>query len=56
MKTTSKTNLDHVGDGTDDKDAYNTFAGTVAAGKEVNFEKRTVVVTSRDFDGQEAID
>ena len=56
MKTTSKTNLDHVGDGTDDKDAYNTFAGTVAAGKEVNFEKRTVVVTSRDFDGQEAIE
>ena len=56
MKTTSKTDLDHVGDGTDEKDAYNTFAGTVAAGKEVNFEKRTVVVTSRDFDSQEAIE
>src|SRR5699024_4319206 len=28
----------------------------VAAGKEVNFEKRTVVVTSRDFDSQEAIE
>ena len=33
MKTTSKTNLDHVDDGTDEKHAYNTFAGTVAAGK-----------------------
>ena len=56
MKTTSKTNLDHVGDGTDEKHAYNTFAGTVAAGKEVNFEKRSIVMTSRDYDSQADIE
>ena len=56
MKTTTKTNLDHTGDGTSDKTAYNTFAGTVAAGKEVNFEKRSLTVTSRDFDTEEAIE
>ena len=56
MKTTTKTDLDHTGDGTSDKTAYNTFAGTVAAGKEVNFEKRSLTVTSRDFDTEEAIE
>src|SRR5699024_2966036 len=56
MKTTSKTNLDHVDDGTDEKHAYNTFAGTVAAGKEVNFEKRSIVMTSRDYDSQADIE
>lgn len=56
MKTTSKTNLDHVDDGTDEKHAYNTFVGTVAAGKEVNFEKRSIVMTSRDYDSQADIE
>ena len=55
VKTTTKTTLEHVGDGTTAKTAENDFAGTLAAGAEVELEKRSVIATSRDFDTQEAL-
>ncbi|MCB7112666.1 hypothetical protein, partial [Agathobacter rectalis] len=51
----TKTTLEHVGDGTTAKTAENDFAGMLAAGAEVELEKRSVVATSRDFDTQEAL-
>ena len=56
MKTTTVTDLAHVEDGTSEKTAYNVFAGDIKPGAEVNFEKRTVVATSRDFDTEAEIE
>lgn len=51
---------DHVTDlrqaaETTEKSVVNIFAGQVAAGQTVAFEKRVIVVTSRDYDTQEAL-
>ena len=40
---------------TTEKSVVNIFAGQVAAGQTVAFEKRVIVVTSRDYDTQEAL-
>ncbi len=56
MKTTTVTDLAHIEDGTSEKTAYNVFAGDIKPGAEVNFEKRTVVATSRDFDTEAEIE
>ncbi len=56
MRNSVKTNLDHIDDAIGEKDVRNTFAGEIQAGEEITFEKRSLVVTSRDFDTQEKID
>ncbi len=56
MKTTTVTDLKHIEDGTSDKTAYNVFAGEIKPNSEINFEKRTVVATSRDFDTEDEIE
>ena len=40
---------------TTEKSVINTFAGQIAAGQTVTFEKRVIVVTSRDHETQEAL-
>ena len=56
MRTSVRTSLNHVEDATDEKEVRNTFAGEIEPGEEITFEKRSLVVTSRDFDTQEKID
>ena len=52
MRTSVKTNLSHINDAVGEKDVRNVFSGEIAADEEITFEKRSLVVTSRDFDTQ----
>lgn len=55
MKSTTKTNLSHKEDYVNEKSVENIFEGSITTGKEVIFEKRTIVATSRDFESKLAI-
>lgn len=55
MRTTTKTDLDHIENKFEDKNVSNVFAGKLGPNAELNFEKRTLVVTSRDYDTEEKI-
>ena len=55
MKSTTKTDLNHKEDRVNEKSVENIFEGSIAAGAAAEFEKRTIVATSRDFDSESAI-
>lgn len=55
MKSTTKTDLSHKEDRVNEKSVENIFEGSIAAGAAAEFEKRTIVATSRDFDSESAI-
>ena len=56
MRTSVKTNLSHINDAVGEKDVRNVFSGEIAADEEITFEKRSLVVTSRDFYTKEKSD
>lgn len=55
MQNTVKTDLTHKEDGVTEKTAYNVFESEIAPEKEINFEKRSLIVTSRDYETKDEL-
>ena len=56
MLASHVTSLDAKAPVETDKQVINNFGGVLAAGQKVSFEKRVIIVTSRDYDSLEALD
>ena len=55
MLASHVTSLDAKAPVETDKQVINNFGGVLAAGQKVSFEKRVIIVTSRDYDSLEAL-